>query len=1114
MMSSIFSSLLHTALLLGAASNAHGQEQQQHECEHILHVADVTLDPSSAVVTAQASSSSPNVTVGFRYNDCHHTVSVPCYSDPTVVASATCGAVVDASVLPSCSAGVSTQLSTELAVSCPRQLEDYLDRPVRDYLRSLQWLILEESTYLDVRTWKFPFDAWVYNELLSSNPPDVLIEVGNRYGGSANMFASLFDSLGAHTRIIGVDIDHSELHEKPLAHPRITFIEGDALEVFPQVAALINPTDTVFVIEDASHKYEHTLAIMRLYGELVTVGNYMIIEDTILHNGVENPYFDDPGAHLSVKHFLEAVDETGCEWISRRDQEKFVVTWNPTGFLQRVAERGQGDCSKHDRYTFSVPGAEHDKELFAACPKVRAKGLQPGYKALLAGVARGRIYDASESVKSVNIKVNDVVYQFPPRSMTPNAELLDSFEKLCTLNAGIEIPEFATICGGLVQGRVLASNLINARLNVEMLEDEISTPLHIDLVDPQQVASIVPHYIRKREGVAVLKNHLDENEVMRLRQVVVARPEFSAAFEASTNSGDRSRYLQPLCESTSNDNDHDDTSDDGNCEVWDEGFLKLITDSTVMQSIREVLGHDCVVDNTVISVSWPGHNTFGPHFDRPFDAESSDSESSSTSDALPPNSYPVSMQVIWTLDNFTAANGAFFYVKGGDGAGNMERAVMSDYPLHTFPKNGKLVTTQAGGVIVASGNVLHGAAPNFSPRPRLAFLVQYVRKIVTPLHSYPSFLQGYNKDTEKLLRISHVHPTSSRPAIAVLKLDPVLKSLEATRIPAEATEGIPLHAFGTGGSFAGLSHDETVERITAALDAGFRHFDLAEMYGNQKAVGSVFEQMWGWGDMYCPNKGAFEDRNAHCNNRWKLCRSDVFITSKVWATNMNEPELALRNTLQDLRICFLDLWLIHWPVPLASTGITGPSTGLAWPVDESGFPLYAAGVDVVETTWRQMESSVEKGLAKNIGVCNANGALLQRLLMEYKFAPPVVLQVESHPLLPQMELRKMCRENGVLFFAYSPLASLAQLRQLSSFATAEELIRWALIGSGSLGEADDIDEGGYVGGVITTSRDISIIKENIGVSRQGNGTRIWKELAYQQKQLRTTTPAAFQFLFW
>ena len=87
---------------------------------------------------------------------------------------------------------------------------------------------------MGVKMWKFPFDAWVYLEMLVENPPDVLIEVGNRFGGSALMFAHLFDQLNVPTRIIAVDIDHSELHPLPLAHPRITWIEGDALEVFPR----------------------------------------------------------------------------------------------------------------------------------------------------------------------------------------------------------------------------------------------------------------------------------------------------------------------------------------------------------------------------------------------------------------------------------------------------------------------------------------------------------------------------------------------------------------------------------------------------------------------------------------------------------------------------------------------------------------------------------------------------------------------------------------------------------------------------------------------------------------------------------------------------------------
>lgn len=111
----------------------------------------------------------------------------------------------------------------------------------------------------------------MYREIIYDLRPTVIVEVGNFAGGSALFFADLFDTMGLHPgRIIAVDIDHSNLHSLPKSHPRITWIEEDAVHAFDQVAGLIDPIhDTVMVIEDASHKYQHTLEIMQRYGTLV-----------------------------------------------------------------------------------------------------------------------------------------------------------------------------------------------------------------------------------------------------------------------------------------------------------------------------------------------------------------------------------------------------------------------------------------------------------------------------------------------------------------------------------------------------------------------------------------------------------------------------------------------------------------------------------------------------------------------------------------------------------------------------------------------------------------------------------------------------------------------------
>ena len=117
------------------------------------------------------------------------------------------------------------------------------------------------------------------------------------------------------------------------------------------------------------------------------------------------------------------------------------------------------------------------------------------------------------------------------------------------------------------------------------------------------------------------------------------------------------------------------------CTAWDEGFLDLVRHPAVLKDVEALIGADCLVDSTSISIQWPGESLFGPHVDRPFVSEDNTKDSwpysarASTAQpteasktgtgnglGLPPMNYPISVQVLWLLDNFTTANGAFFYL--------------------------------------------------------------------------------------------------------------------------------------------------------------------------------------------------------------------------------------------------------------------------------------------------------------------------------------------------------------------------------------------------------------------------------------------------------------------
>ena len=209
-------------------------------------------------------------------------------------------------------------------------MEESLELPLREVLPVMQERIMTNTTYFGVPALKNPLDFWVYQELITQQQPDVIIEIGNRYGGSTLALAHYLDLLG-QGRLIGVDISHELIAERVRQHPRITLLEGDACEVFEQVAGLVNTQERVLIIEDSSHTYENTLAVLRTYSPLLKPGEYFIVEDSICYHGLE--VGPKPGPFEAIETF---VAENAAFMIDR-SKEDFLITWNPKGFLRRVA---------------------------------------------------------------------------------------------------------------------------------------------------------------------------------------------------------------------------------------------------------------------------------------------------------------------------------------------------------------------------------------------------------------------------------------------------------------------------------------------------------------------------------------------------------------------------------------------------------------------------------------------------------------------------------------------------------------------------------------------------------------------------------------------------------
>jgi cephalosporin hydroxylase len=209
-------------------------------------------------------------------------------------------------------------------------LEKRLDQPLKAVLPAIQERILGRSRYFGIPTLKHPYDFWVYQEIITEKRPDVLLEIGNFHGGSALALAHLCDHLG-HGRIIAVDIDHSAIAPLARAHPRITFITGDAVAVASSVKKMIDPDETVLVIEDSAHTFDHTLKVLNAYSDLIKPGYYFIVEDGICWHGLD--VGPSPGPYEAIEQFVR--DNPAFQIDHGR--EDFVITWNPKGYLKRVA---------------------------------------------------------------------------------------------------------------------------------------------------------------------------------------------------------------------------------------------------------------------------------------------------------------------------------------------------------------------------------------------------------------------------------------------------------------------------------------------------------------------------------------------------------------------------------------------------------------------------------------------------------------------------------------------------------------------------------------------------------------------------------------------------------
>ena len=188
---------------------------------------------------------------------------------------------------------------------------------------------------------------------------------------------------------------------------------------------------------------------------------------------------------------------------------------------------------------------------------------------------------------------------------------------------------------------------------------------------------------------------------------------------------------------------------------------------------------------------------------------------------------------------------------------------------------------------------------------------------------------------------------------------------------------------------------------SAIVQEGYRRIDCAPVYFNEEHIGDTLHQI-------------FEDSSND------LQRSDLYIVSKLASPFHRNVEAGLRKTLLDLRLDYLDLYLIHWPVAFYPVPIPDRRGWENEDIDDSGGGERIDPSVSIHDTWKQMENLVDKGLVKQIGVSNFPVMLLHELLSKARI-PPAVNQCESHPYLQQQHLINYCKARGVHFQAYSPL---------------------------------------------------------------------------------------------
>ena len=202
---------------------------------------------------------------------------------------------------------------------------------------------------------------------------------------------------------------------------------------------------------------------------------------------------------------------------------------------------------------------------------------------------------------------------------------------------------------------------------------------------------------------------------------------------------------------------------------------------------------------------------------------------------------------------------------------------------------------------------------------------------------------------------------------------------------------MPAIGLGTFGSDH-VTGAQIAEAVRGAAAVGYRHFDCASVYGNEKEIGVALEEI----------------------QRAGIRREELWITSKLWNDKHSDVVASCRQSLSDLRLKYLDLYLVHWPFP----NFHPPGCDVSSRSSDAKPYIH----ENYMRTWREMERLVDLGLVRHIGTSNMTIAKLKLLLRDARIKP-AVNEMELHPHFQQPELFQFVEQNGMRAVGYCPIGS-------------------------------------------------------------------------------------------